>query len=128
MQVTLGWDNDTVGTSDGFDEYGGDGLRILVQHLFFQLLQATLGELLLGHSFGIEVGTVHVGIEESEDSGHTRLVGDSTSITSHDAGGVGGTVVASVSGHDLMSATVEASQLQGVFVRFGSSEAEEKVI
>lgn len=72
------------------------------------------------------MGTVHVRVEESDDSSHTRLIRDSTIITGQDAGSVGGTVVASVSGHYLVPSSEESDKLQSVLVGLSTTKTVEE--
>ncbi len=131
LQVACRGDNDAIGASDRFEQYGGDRLRTFVLDDLLQVVNIVLGEIRLGdfRIRAVKGGAVAVGIQEMHHTGHQdRFPGQAARIAGERHGTGGCAVIGAVACQDFVATGISPGQFYGVLVGIRAPQRIQKAI
>ena len=123
LEITLRRRQDAVSASDGLNEHRRNVLRSLVLDHFFQVLQVVGDDFLVGAS---EAEFIGLRVHDAHHTGHAGLRRPAPWVASEADGPVGRSVVTAIAHQDLVAPREHAHCLDGVLVRFRTTEGVEE--
>ena len=120
--VVIGWNDQAVRSDHALHDDGRDLIRALVLDDFFEVADALAAA---GLSLQSEGTSIAERVQEVYASWHGRLHSQASVITGQGNGTVRRSMIGAVASQDLVPAGVEASDLDRIFVGFGSPQGKE---